>query len=111
MSIAFSPLRRFASTSASVSTPSTSESFYKITLIRSTIGLAPPYRAATQTLGLHRLHKTVYYPVSPTAAGLILKLKELLKVETVSRVPTLEEVRVERKAERGYRVVKKGGFT
>ncbi|RUS20082.1 LOW QUALITY PROTEIN: hypothetical protein BC937DRAFT_86397 [Endogone sp. FLAS-F59071] len=66
--------------------------------------------AATQTLGLHHLHQTVYYPVSPTAAGLILKLKELLKVETVSRVPTSEEVRAERKAERGYRVVKKGGF-
>lgn len=78
--------------------------------MRSTIGLPSRYRAATQSLGLHHLQQTVYYPVNPTTAGLILKLKELLKVETVSRVPTPEEARAGRKAERGYRVVKKGGF-
>ncbi|RUS33553.1 hypothetical protein BC938DRAFT_471113 [Jimgerdemannia flammicorona] len=112
----FIQLRRFVSTSAaasarataSTSDTSTSTSFYKVTLKRSTIGLASTYRAATRTLRLNRLHQTVYHPISPTAAGLILKLKELLKVEIVKRVPTREEERAERSPPKGYRVVKKG---
>jgi large subunit ribosomal protein L30 len=46
----------------------------------------------------------VYYPHSPGVAGKILAVKELLSVENVDAesVRTREEMRVERKASRGY---------
>lgn len=80
--------------------------------MRSTIGLAPEYRAAAKTLGLHRSHQTVYRAANPTNAGLILKLKELLKVENVASVPSREEIKASRRAPRGYQIIsKQGAFT
>ncbi|GAB5593653.1 hypothetical protein Unana1_08553 [Umbelopsis nana] len=83
--------------------------FFKISLKRSTIGLAPEYRAAAKTLGLHRSHQTVYRPANPTNAGLILKLKELVKVENVASVPSKQEIKAAAKAPRGYQVISKQG--
>lgn len=83
------------------STAAAAEKYYKVTLARSTIGLPKDYRAAAKTLGLHRLNQSTYHPVSPTTAGLILKLKEIVKVENVEQIPTRERT----KAERGYKVV------
>ncbi|CDH53185.1 predicted protein [Lichtheimia corymbifera JMRC:FSU:9682] len=87
--------RLFSSSSAVAS------KYYKVTLTRSTIGLSKDYRAAAKTLGLHRLHQTKYHTVNPSSAGLILKLKEIVKVENVDAIPE----KVSNKAERGYKVV------
>ncbi|KAI9025993.1 hypothetical protein CLU79DRAFT_744096 [Phycomyces nitens] len=78
--------------------------YFKVTLKRSTIGLSDDFRAATLTLGLVRLHQTTYQPVNPSTAGLILKLKELVKVEHVASIPTPEEIKAA-KPPRGYKVV------
>lgn len=78
--------------------------FYKITLKRSTIGLPKDYRAAAHSLGLFRLHKPVYKPINASTAGVILKLKELVKVETVDRIPTKEELDA-LAPPRGYKVI------
>ncbi|CDS14130.1 hypothetical protein LRAMOSA06300 [Lichtheimia ramosa] len=87
--------RLFSSSSAIAS------KYYKVTLTRSTIGLSKDYRAAAKTLGLHRLNQTKYHAVNPSSAGLILKLKEIVKVENVDAIPE----KVSNKAERGYKVV------
>lgn len=78
--------------------------YYKITLKRSVIGLPEDTRAATKTLGLFRLHQTTYKPVNAGTAGLILKLKELVKVELIDRIPTKEELSTNKPA-RGYTVI------
>ncbi|KAI8150184.1 hypothetical protein BJV82DRAFT_662272 [Fennellomyces sp. T-0311] len=87
----------------SFSSSATAAKFYKVTLTRSTIGLSKDYRAAAKTLGLVRLHQTSYQPVNPSTAGLILKLKEIVRVENVDRVPDKSET--VQKAQRGYKVV------
>lgn len=52
--------------------------------------------------------QTVYHPHTPECAGKILKVKELVEVENVptSAVRTKTEQRQERKASRGYKVVR-----
>ncbi|KAI8979371.1 hypothetical protein BDF20DRAFT_869142 [Mycotypha africana] len=91
--------RRFFSTGSAVA-----ENYYKITLKRSTIGTPSDFRAATKTLGLFRLHQTTYRPVNATNAGLILKLKELVNVEIVDRIPDKSELAA-KKPPKGYTVV------
>ncbi|KAI9276624.1 hypothetical protein BY458DRAFT_433449 [Sporodiniella umbellata] len=78
--------------------------YYKITLKRSAIGLPEDIRGASKTLGLFRLHQTTYKPVNAGNAGLILKLKELVKVELLDSLPTNAELSANRPA-RGYSVV------
>ncbi|KAI9270476.1 hypothetical protein BDA99DRAFT_557301 [Phascolomyces articulosus] len=75
--------------------------YYKVTLTRSTIGLSKDYRAAAQTLGLFRLNQTTYQPVNASTAGLILKLKEIVRVQNVDHIPE----KINQKTERGYKVV------
>lgn len=89
--------RLFSSTKAAAD-------YYKITLKRSTIGLSKDVRDATKTLGLFRLHQTSYKPVNSCNAGLILKLKEIVKVELIDHIPTKEELSAN-KPPRGYTVV------
>lgn len=91
--------RRLFSSSAK-----TAADYYKVTLKRSAIGLPQDIRAASKTLGLVRLHQTSYKPVNASNAGLILKLKELVKVEVVDHIPTTEELKAA-KPPRGYTVV------
>lgn len=78
--------------------------YYRITLKRSVIGLPEETRAATKTLGLFRLHQTTYKPVNAGNAGLILKLKELVKVELTDHIPTKEQLSANKPA-RGYSVI------
>ncbi|ORZ01693.1 hypothetical protein BCR43DRAFT_487343 [Syncephalastrum racemosum] len=87
--------QRMFSTSASLA------KYYKVTLRRSTIGLPKQDRATAKTLGLYRLNQTTYHPVSPSAAGLILKIKEIVKVENVEAIPEKSNT----KADRGYEVI------
>ncbi|CAG8621945.1 12632_t:CDS:2 [Gigaspora rosea] len=79
--------------------------FFKITLRRSPIGLPRKHRAAVKALGLSKLSQTVYHSHTPIIAGMILKVKELLEVKNVKRVPTPEERK--HHTEPGYVVTKR----
>ncbi|KAG8936062.1 hypothetical protein FRC02_004687 [Tulasnella sp. 418] len=117
-------LHRGITSAATAASPSTSASstpiaqkegehepftHFKITATRSSIGLPQRYKATLETLGIHRRMGTVYMPHSPEAAGKILRVKELVRVENVpaSQVKTKKQAREERKAPRGYVVVKR----
>ncbi|ESK83465.1 ribosomal protein l30 [Moniliophthora roreri MCA 2997] len=80
---------------------------YKITLRRSAISLGDRIKATLESLGIHRRHQTVYHRHTPEAAGKILRVKELVEVENVPEylVKTKQEMRRDRTAVRGYKVV------
>ena len=79
---------------------------FKITLLRSAIGLPQRYRRTLESLGIHRRGKTVFHVHNPETAGKILRVKELVQVQNVhaSKVKTKTEMRRERKAVRGYSI-------
>lgn len=98
-------VRPEASTSAAGASALT---HFRVTLIRSPLGLPKPFHDACLALGLRKRMAVRYHPHTPHNAGLILQLKELLKVENV----TTEEADIGRKAKRtlegdnrGYRVI------
>ena len=82
---------------------------FKITLLRSAIGLGDRKKGTLTALGIHRRMQTVYHPHSPETAGKILAVKELLRVENVPShaVRTKTEQRRERRPPRGYSVNKR----
>jgi len=77
---------------------------FKITLLRSAIGLPQRYRQTLESLGIHRRGKTVFHAHNPATAGKILRVKELVQVQNIhaSEIKTKTEIRRERKAVRGY---------
>lgn len=81
-------------------------SFFRITLHRSAIGLPQRTRDVLAALGLHRRSQTVFQAVSPQSAGMIMKVKELVKVEEVDKAKTAAELRAERRPEPGFWVEK-----
>jgi ribosomal protein L30 len=78
--------------------------FWKITLMRSGIGLPKRRNDTLVALGLRRRFRTVYKPVNPQIAGKLLRVKELVKVDLVKdeEVLTKEEMRERRRSEKGY---------
>ncbi|KAJ1960299.1 39S ribosomal protein L33, mitochondrial [Dipsacomyces acuminosporus] len=82
---AFTQTRRLLSTEAP-GTGSTEGKFWKITLNRSPIGLPPKTRQNTLALGLKRRGHISYRPISNEIAGMIIKVKEIVKVELVDKV-------------------------
>lgn len=81
-------------------------SFFRITLHRSAIGLPKRTRGVLAALGLRRRTQTVFHPVSPDFAGMIMKVKELVKVEEVAKALTKAEVKAARTPERGFWIEK-----
>ncbi|ROT42447.1 ribosomal protein L30 [Sodiomyces alkalinus F11] len=81
-------------------------SYFRITLHRSAIGLPKRTRGVLAALGLRRRTQTVFHPVSPDFAGMIMKVKELVRVEEVDRALTKDEVKASRRPERGFWVEK-----
>ncbi|GJD04648.1 Ribosomal protein L30 [Colletotrichum higginsianum IMI 349063] len=81
-------------------------SFFRITLHRSAIGLPKSTRGVLDALGLHRRSQTVFHPVSPQFAGMILKVKELVRVEEVDRAMSQTELRELRRPDPGFYVEK-----
>ncbi|KAI0162821.1 ribosomal protein L30, ferredoxin-like fold domain-containing protein [Pestalotiopsis sp. NC0098] len=76
--------------------------FFRVTLHRSAIGLPERTRGVLAALGLRKRTQTVYHPVSPQFAGMIYKVKELVKVQEVDKALTPKEMREERRPERGF---------
>jgi len=87
---------------------SSAATHFKITLLRSAIGLPQRYRQTLESLGIHRRGQTVFHVHNPETAGKILRVKELVQVRNVgaSEVKTKTEMRRERKAVRGYTIHK-----
>ncbi|OBT91164.1 hypothetical protein VE02_00124 [Pseudogymnoascus sp. 03VT05] len=77
-------------------------SFFRITLMRSAIGLPKRTQGVLKALGLRRRMKTVFYPVSHDVAGQIMKVKELVKVEEVAESKTKSELSAERRPDPGF---------
>ncbi|TFK21465.1 hypothetical protein FA15DRAFT_672529 [Coprinopsis marcescibilis] len=80
---------------------------FKVTLKRSAISLGDKKKGTLLALGFHRRFQTVYHRHTPEAAGKILAVKELVEVENVPDhlVKTKQQMRQDRKALRGYKVV------
>ncbi|KAJ4417928.1 39S ribosomal protein L33, mitochondrial [Gnomoniopsis sp. IMI 355080] len=81
--------------------------FFRITLHRSQIGMPQRTRDVLAALGLHKRGKTVFHPVHPQFAGMIMKVKELVKVQEVDRPLTARELRDERRPDPGFWVEKR----
>ncbi|KAK8094047.1 ATP-citrate synthase subunit 1 [Apiospora hydei] len=79
-----------------------SASYFRITLHRSAIGLPERTRGALAALGLRKRSQTVFHPVEPQFAGMIMKVKELVRVSEVDRALSPKELREERRPERGF---------
>jgi len=77
-------------------------SYFRITLHRSAIGLPERTRGVLAALGLRRRQQVVFHPVSAQFAGMILKVKELVRVEEVDKALTRREVKAERTPEPGF---------
>lgn len=77
-------------------------SYFRITLHRSAIGLPKRTRGVLAALGLHRRGQLVFHPVHPQFAGMIMKVKELVRVEEVERALTRREVYDARRPEAGF---------
>ncbi|KAK6455160.1 mitochondrial 54S ribosomal protein YmL33 [Scheffersomyces xylosifermentans] len=80
--------------------------FYKITQIRSTIGMPPIIRKNIQALGLKKRNQIVYQSVSPSTAHKLARVKELVKVELVEEKKTVEQLSAERKFNPGFKLIK-----
>lgn len=76
--------------------------FFRITLIRSAIGLPSSTSGVLRALGLRKRMRTVFHPVSPQVAGQIMKVKELVAVSEVEQPMTKAEVREARRPEPGF---------
>lgn len=107
------------------SSASAATTHFRVTLRRSAIGLPEHSNRVLQSLGLRRRMQSVYHEQSPTIAGMILAVKEIIHVENVRQavqppgpegsasVPiwvnaageVVDAGRIARKAPRGFKVV------
>lgn len=86
---------------------SAAPSYFRITLMRSAIGLPSKSAKVLRALGLRKRMSTVFHPVSPDVVGQIMRVKELIAVAEVDRPLTKTELRAERKPDTGYYVEQK----
>ncbi|KAH7065121.1 50S ribosomal protein-like protein L30 [Macrophomina phaseolina] len=78
--------------------------YFRITLMRSAIGLPQKTRGVLAALGLRKRMRTVYHPVTQSVAGQILRVKELVDVHEVDTPLTDAEQRELRRPDPGYYV-------
>jgi large subunit ribosomal protein L30 len=82
----------------------TMTTYFRITLMRSAIGLPARTNMVLHALGLKKRMATVFYPVSLDVAGQIMKVKELVSVQEVDEPLTKAQVHMQRKPDLGYYV-------
>ncbi|KAF2130780.1 50S ribosomal protein-like protein L30 [Dothidotthia symphoricarpi CBS 119687] len=83
--------------------------YFRITLMRSGIGMPLKTQGVLKALGLRKRMTTVYHPVSQSVAGQIMRIKELVDVKEVDHAMTKTEMRESRRPDPGYYVEKKAG--
>ncbi|KAK0250334.1 39S ribosomal protein L33, mitochondrial [Friedmanniomyces endolithicus] len=76
--------------------------FFRITLLRSAIGLPARSTGVLKALGLHRRLKTVYHPV--------FAVKELVDVQEVDRALSDREMKELRQPDAGFYVERRAGM-
>ncbi|EOD45113.1 putative mitochondrial 54s ribosomal protein 33 protein [Neofusicoccum parvum] len=76
--------------------------YFRITLMRSAIGLPQKTRGVLAALGLRKRMRTVYHPVTQSVAGQIVRVKELVDVHEVDAPLTDAELRELRRPDPGY---------
>ncbi|KAJ3480726.1 hypothetical protein NLG97_g7999 [Lecanicillium saksenae] len=77
-------------------------SYFRITLHRSAIGLPERTRGVLAALGLRRRMQTVFHPAEPQFAGMIFKVKELVRVAEVDKPLSKKEVKAQRTPDAGF---------
>ncbi|THW46307.1 hypothetical protein D6D22_03115 [Aureobasidium pullulans] len=82
----------------------TNMSYFRITLLRSAIGLPKQASGVLKALGLRKRMKTVYHPVSQQVAGQIFAVKELIDVQEVDQKFSPEELKELRRPDSGFYV-------
>ncbi len=80
--------------------------FFRVTLHRSAIGLPERTRGVLKALGLRRRSQTVFHPVSPQFAGMIFRVKELVRVAEVDETMTKQELKAVRTPDAGFYIEK-----
>jgi large subunit ribosomal protein L30 len=85
----------------------TATSFFRVTLMRSAIGLPKKSGGVLKALGLHKRLRTVYHPVTPDVAGQIFAVKELVDVQEVDQKLSHWEMKALRKPDTGFYVEKR----
>jgi ribosomal protein L30 len=83
--------------------------YWKVTLTRSGIGLSKNRTNTLVALGLRKRFRTVYKPVNPQVAGLLLRVKELIRLELVETTETQAAIKAQRQPLKGYVVESVGG--
>jgi large subunit ribosomal protein L30 len=83
--------------------------FWKVTLMRSGVGLSKRRNDTLAALGLKKRYRAVFMPVNPQVTGLLLRVKELIKLELVDKIETKEEMKANKKPPKGYVVDSEGG--
>lgn len=94
--------------------------YLKVTLVRSgehfdcytrylkltplAIGLPKKTNLVLESLGLRKRMQSVFHTVSPQTAGMVLKVKELVKVEEVAERQTIQQIRAQRRPKSGFEV-------
>ncbi|RKF63579.1 putative 54S ribosomal protein L33, mitochondrial [Erysiphe neolycopersici] len=80
--------------------------YFRITLMRSGIGLTKRSRGVLEALGLRKRTKTVFLPVSPETAGQIMRVKELVSVTEVEKELSKHDLKAERRPSPGFYIEK-----
>lgn len=78
--------------------------YFRITLLRSAIGLPRKTSGVLEALGLKKRLNTVYHPVSPSVAGQVFAVKELVDVQEVDQALSKDELKELRRPDPGFYV-------
>ncbi|CAN9147636.1 unnamed protein product [Alternaria alternata] len=84
-------------------------SYFRITLMRSGIGMPEKTQGVLKALGLRKRMTTVYHPVTQSVAGQIMRIKELVDVKEVKSTMTKEQMRAARRPDPGYYIEQRAG--
>ncbi|KAG8626254.1 hypothetical protein KVT40_005199 [Elsinoe batatas] len=82
-------------------------SYFRITLLRSAIGLPKKHAGTLRALGLTKRMKTVYLPVNHDIAGQIFNVKELVDVQEVENKVSNKTLKALRKPDPGFYIEQK----
>ncbi|CAN3375288.1 large ribosomal subunit protein uL30m [Diutina rugosa] len=83
-----------------------SQLYYRITQVRSIIGMPPLVKKNLRALGLSRRFQTVYQRVSPSTANRLVKCKELVTVQLVDETKSAQQLNNESKFQKGFEIIK-----
>jgi len=84
-------------------------SYFRITLMRSGIGMPEKTQGVLKALGLRKRMTTVYHPVTQSVAGQIMRIKELVDVKEVKNPMTKAQMHAARRPDPGYFIEQRAG--